>query len=177
MNSGLQAALANYLERGLTFACFRRPGKPIELWVQRTPELDSVDRSLLYELNEVFLLAPFELDPTRIQFIRADKDLVIVDPQADCDLFPEFEGTRTTVTELGTDVDQRNFEYAVSNALDDLTVADVGQKASKRDRVLTLEELRTLWDWAEKLGPYCYYGNLAKILLSFGARTQEVRLS
>ncbi|MBK7297753.1 MAG: chorismate-binding protein [Flavobacteriales bacterium] len=77
-----------------------------------------MDRSLLYELNEVFLLAPFELDPTRIQFIRADKDLVIVDPQADCDLFPEFEGTRTTVTEPGTDVDQRNFEYAVSNALD-----------------------------------------------------------
>ena len=68
-------------------------------------------------------------------------------------------------------------QFAVSNALDDLTVADVGQKASKRDRVLTLEELRTLWDWAEKLGPYCYYGNLAKILLSFGARTQEARLS
>ncbi|WP_429054093.1 tyrosine-type recombinase/integrase [Aeromonas rivipollensis] len=68
-------------------------------------------------------------------------------------------------------------QFAVSNALDDLTVADVGQKASKRDRVLTLEELRTLWEWAEKLGPYCYYGNLAKILLSFGARTQEARLS
>ncbi|MBP6313014.1 MAG: chorismate-binding protein [Flavobacteriales bacterium] len=118
MNNGLQAALANYLERGLTFACFRMPGKPIELWVQRTPELDSVDRALLYELNEVFLLAPFELDQARIQFIRADKDLVIVDPQADCDLFPEFEGIRTKDPEPMVDIDQRNFEYAVSNALD-----------------------------------------------------------
>ncbi|MGN5076567.1 tyrosine-type recombinase/integrase [Aeromonas veronii] len=68
-------------------------------------------------------------------------------------------------------------QFAVSNALDDLAVSDVGKKASKRDRVLTLEELQTLWDWAEKLDLYNYYGNLVKIQLSFGARTKEVRLS
>lgn len=68
-------------------------------------------------------------------------------------------------------------QYAVSNALDDLTLSDVGKKASKRDRVLTEEELRSLWRWASEQGIYSYYGNLAKILLAFGARTQEVRLS
>ena len=97
---------------------FPQTGKTDRLWVQRTPELDSVDRSLLYELNEVFLLAPFQLDPSRIQFIRADKDLVIVDPQADCDLFTEFEGTLSKSSEAAADIDQRNYEYEVGHAVD-----------------------------------------------------------
>lgn len=67
--------------------------------------------------------------------------------------------------------------YAISNVLDDLTVADVGKKQSKRDRVLSLAELRAVWGWTDELSTNRYYGNLAKLLLTFGARTQEVRLS
>ena len=67
--------------------------------------------------------------------------------------------------------------YAISNALDDLTVADVGKKQSKRDRVLSLAELRAVRAWADEITKNRYYGHLAKLLLAFGARTQEVRLS
>jgi len=140
MNNGLQVALANYLERGLTFACFRRPGKPIELWVQRTPELDSVDRSVLYELNEVFLLAPFQLDPSRIPFIRADKDLVIMDPQADCDLFTEFEGTRSIASVSVADIDQRNYEYGVAHAVDTMDNGPLEKVVLSRTVTTPLED-------------------------------------
>jgi isochorismate synthase EntC len=114
---GLHGALASYLERGLTFACFRRPGKPIDLWVQRTPELDTVDSSLLYELNEVFLLAPFQLDPERIPFLRSDKDFVITDPAAECDPLLDFQGTsrRRAVPQPSTPME--DYQRAVEDAL------------------------------------------------------------
>lgn len=67
--------------------------------------------------------------------------------------------------------------YAVSNVLDDLTVADVGKKQGKRDRVLTMMELRDVLRWSGELTTNRYYGNLAYLLLAFGARSQEVRLS
>ncbi len=67
--------------------------------------------------------------------------------------------------------------YAVSNALDDLTIPDVGKKQSKRDRVLTDRELRDVWQIIEKNDMLPYYRNLVRLLVVFGARTHEVRLS
>lgn len=67
--------------------------------------------------------------------------------------------------------------YAFSNVLDDLSVSDVGKKPSKRDRVLSLAELRDVWVWANEHSLNTYYSNMAKLLLTFGARTQEIRLS
>lgn len=67
--------------------------------------------------------------------------------------------------------------YATSNALDDLTVADVGKKQGKRDRVLSMDELRDVLRWSGELTINRYYGNLAYLLLAFGARSQEIRLS
>lgn len=66
---------------------------------------------------------------------------------------------------------------AESHALDDLIISDVGRKQSKRDRVLTKEELTDLIHCiqGELLMPY--YRRLIFLLLIFGARTQEVRLS
>lgn len=67
--------------------------------------------------------------------------------------------------------------YAVTNALDDLTIADVGKKQSKRDRILSMEELRDVLHWCGELSTNRYYANLVYLLLAFGARSQEVRLS
>lgn len=67
--------------------------------------------------------------------------------------------------------------YAVSNALDDLTVADVGKKQGKRDRILGMDELRDVLRWSGAATTNCYYGQMAFLLLAFGARSQEVRLS
>ena len=67
--------------------------------------------------------------------------------------------------------------YAISNALDDLTINDVGKKQGKRDRILTPAEIRDIWIWAKSQSSHSYYANLVILLLSFGARTQELRLS
>jgi len=67
--------------------------------------------------------------------------------------------------------------YATSRELDDLTITDVGSKQSKRDRVLTDAELAHLWTIVETNTFNVYMSQLLKVLIVFGARTQEVRLS
>lgn len=67
--------------------------------------------------------------------------------------------------------------YATSRVLDDLTIADVGRKQRKRDRFLSISELADVWLATEKDVLPPYYRNLVKLLVIFGARTQEVRLS
>ena len=67
--------------------------------------------------------------------------------------------------------------FAVSHALDDLILSDVGKKQAKRDRVLTEAELRSLLEFIQQPKFPSYYRNLLLLLIIFGARTQEVRLS
>lgn len=68
--------------------------------------------------------------------------------------------------------------YAISTALEDLTIPDVGKKQAKRDRVLSEREAGDLWlAISEKKYFMSYYTNLLKIITVFGCRTQEVRLS
>lgn len=69
-------------------------------------------------------------------------------------------------------------DYAVSNALDDLAIPDVGQKQAKRDRVHSEAELADICNAITSETFFLpYYNALLKILLVFGARTNEVRLS
>lgn len=67
--------------------------------------------------------------------------------------------------------------YAISNALDDLTINDVGKKQEKRDRVHTNEELGQIFRYSENKKLPEYYRNLLRLLIIFGCRTQELRLS
>lgn len=68
--------------------------------------------------------------------------------------------------------------YAFSNALDDLAIPDVGQKQAKRDRVHSEAELADICNAITSETFFLpYYNALLKILLVFGARTNEVRLS
>lgn len=71
----------------------------------------------------------------------------------------------------------RVHRYATSNALNDLTVDDVGKKQEKRDREHTRQELADIW--RESTGPKFkpYYAALLHLLVAFGCRTQELRLS
>ncbi|ELA6601865.1 TPA: site-specific integrase [Vibrio parahaemolyticus] len=67
--------------------------------------------------------------------------------------------------------------FAVSHALDDLNVVDVGEKQYKRDRVLEWEELHDVWKWTSNEKNPPYYRHLFYLLILFGCRTQEIRLS
>ncbi|MEB8285606.1 site-specific integrase [Aeromonas veronii] len=67
--------------------------------------------------------------------------------------------------------------YAASDALNDLTIADVGKRGGKKDRVLSLTEIHTLMEWIKSPSSNSYYRALSLLLLTFGARTGEVRES
>jgi integrase len=67
--------------------------------------------------------------------------------------------------------------YAVSDALNDLTIADVGKRGGKRDRVLSMAEIQSLMDWIKTPSSNSYYHTLTLLLLTFGSRTGEVRES
>lgn len=67
--------------------------------------------------------------------------------------------------------------YAVSNALDDLTIQDVGKKQDKGDRVHDMGELGQIWNSCSDKLFKPYYANLLRLLVVFGCRSQEIRLS
>lgn len=67
--------------------------------------------------------------------------------------------------------------YVVSEALDLLSVPDVGKVASKKARVLKDKELGELWKSVNADGITPYHARILKLLAVFGCRTQEVRLS
>ncbi|MEZ9303135.1 tyrosine-type recombinase/integrase [Vibrio breoganii] len=71
----------------------------------------------------------------------------------------------------------RNRQYAHSNALDDLNISDVAEHQNKKDRVLSWNELMDVWDWTGSTRSNWYYRNLVRLLIVFGCRTQELRLS
>lgn len=67
--------------------------------------------------------------------------------------------------------------YAISNALDDLTIQDVGKKQEKGDRVHDMGELSQIWLSTTGKLYKPYYASLLRLLVVFGCRSQEVRLS
>ncbi|SFO06015.1 tyrosine-type recombinase/integrase [Xenorhabdus japonica] len=67
--------------------------------------------------------------------------------------------------------------YAISHVLDDLTIPDVGERENKGDRFLTDNELGQLWSSVNSNIHEPYFNNLLKILIVFGCRTREIRLS
>ncbi|MBQ4889291.1 site-specific integrase [Shewanella sp. MMG014] len=67
--------------------------------------------------------------------------------------------------------------YAISRELDDLIASDVGKKQRKKDRVLSDVELYDLMNSIQKREGSFYLRYLCQLLIVFGARTQELRLS
>lgn len=71
----------------------------------------------------------------------------------------------------------RNRQFAQSMALEGLNIADIGEHQGKKDRVLSWAELMDVWYWAQDIKSNWYYRNLVLLLVVFGCRTQELRLS
>lgn len=67
--------------------------------------------------------------------------------------------------------------YAISNALDDLTIPDVGSKQDKGDRDHTDDEIGQIWQACQQLKFKPYYAAMLRLLVVFGCRSQEIRLS
>lgn len=114
--SVLHKALAHCIDNRLTFAAFRTPGQPVQLWAQRTPDLETVDGTLLLELNQVFLVAPFDLDREKVPFIRADIELMFPEIDPDISTLEECEGAPEKEQGIGTATPKAEFIDSVNAA-------------------------------------------------------------
>lgn len=136
----LHDALARCLKKGLTFAAFRRPGAPITLWAQRQPDLETVDGSLLWELNDVFLVAPFRLDPERIAMIRSDVDLSFGEWGSDISALFECVGDPSERPGAMADTPKDIFMEAVGTARTHINSGALEKVVLSRIRAVPLEK-------------------------------------
>lgn len=65
------------LERRLTFAAFRVPGKPITVWVQRGPLPELIESAVLEQERCSFVIAPFLSQMGHVHVVRADQELIV----------------------------------------------------------------------------------------------------
>lgn len=141
--SVLHKALGQCIQRRLTFAAFRAPGRPVQIWAQRTPGLEKVDGTLLLGLNQVFLIAPFALDREQVPFIRSDIELMFPEIDPDITRLEECEGTTEVAGPAWPATNEPEFMQAVAAA----TAACQARELDKvvLSRVLRLEEGQARW--------------------------------
>ncbi|MBK8339079.1 MAG: chorismate-binding protein [Flavobacteriales bacterium] len=113
----LREALHRCLSKGLTFAAFRRPDQPVEIWAQRTPDLEFIDGGLMLELNEAFLIAPFDLSSDRVPFIRSDVQLLFGELGPDIALLNACEGSTGPNEAVPRSTEESIFQDAVESAV------------------------------------------------------------
>jgi isochorismate synthase len=141
----LRKALAQAMAKRLTFAAFRTPGQPVQLWAQRTPELETVDGTLLLGLNQVFLLAAFHLDQRHVPFIRADVELRFAEIDPDIDPLEECIGCPVQADRPPHLASQEEYLQAVTAAKD----ACVKHEVSKVVLSRVMETPMDLEQWPE----------------------------
>ena len=112
----LRKALAHCISDRLTFAAFRTPGQQVQIWAQRTPDLETIDGTLLLELNQVFLVAPFTLDREQVPFIRSDVELMFPEIDPDITRLEECNGVSSHVENTTTATPKMDFLSAVNAA-------------------------------------------------------------
>jgi isochorismate synthase len=135
----LHDALQRCLSRGLTFAAFRRPGQPAEIWAQRTAEIEHIDGALLLELNEAFVIAPFDLVDERIPFIRSDIELQFGELGPDIDVLTECQGASLSSDQPVAATDPAAFRSAVALAKSQLLSGALKKVVLSRTLTLPLD--------------------------------------
>ncbi len=76
MNASIREALNRCLADGLSFAAFRLPGGPVQLWVQHDAVVEQVSTELFAKLKDRFAIAPFRSDNGQIMALRPDLRIV-----------------------------------------------------------------------------------------------------
>ena len=158
MDPSLRDALARCLKKELTFAAFRRPGAPVTLWAQRQPEVETVDGSLLWEVNDVFLVAPFELDRERIAMIRSDVDLSFGEWGSDISALFECVGEERAGQAPLADTTRQAFTGGVEAAKALIATGSLQKVVLSRTRSVALarEELAELFLQACRERPHAF---------------------
>ncbi len=146
--SPLHQALSLCLERRLTFAAFRVPGGPVTLWAQRNPDLEPVDAAFLGRLNEVFLVAPFDLDTRRTCFVRSDVELTFGELPLSLDALHGCTGGPVRERTPAPDADRVGFEDLVRRAKAAIAAGTLEKVVASRTLTMPLDRamLATLFE-------------------------------
>jgi isochorismate synthase len=110
--------------------------------VQRDPALETVDGDLLWELNEVFLVLPFEVDRQRIPYIRSDIELRFGEIDPDIEVLWTCQGSDAADPSLQPVTDRAEHERWVRAALGAIT-------AGALDKVVLSRVVRVPLDAAQ----------------------------
>ena len=151
MNVRLREALQRCLADGLTFAAFRLPGGPVQLWVQTDPIVEQVSTDLLAKLKDRFVIAPFRSRTGQAMALRPDLRIVFGGNESDLDALDECAGTeqgRSDPTLLGGH-DKTMTREAFATAIQDAKDAFASGAMEKVVLARTVEQVcnRSLLPW------------------------------
>jgi isochorismate synthase len=137
-HTALLQALDHCIRERLTFAAFRVPGGAVTLWAQQTPELDRVESGLWWELNDVFLLAPF-VPEERTALIRSDVELTFGEGEPNWQRLHECVGAPAmAVTHARGGTSREAFDRAVAEARDACAAGDMEKVVLSRTIELSI---------------------------------------
>ncbi len=139
VDPSLREALSVCLNKGLTFAAFRRPGQPAEIWAQRTPDIEHIDGALLLELNEAFVIAPFNMKDDRIPFIRSDVELQFGGLGPDISVLEECIGSALSSDRPAQATDPVVFKQSIAEAKAVLAAGDLQKVVLSRTLTTKLD--------------------------------------
>jgi len=91
-STALREALRTCISKGLTFAAFREPGRPVRLMAQRSPAMAHLDAAALEAMEAVFVAAPFVSESGAMGILRPDAVLEFGRSHPDPGILEGFEG-------------------------------------------------------------------------------------
>jgi isochorismate synthase EntC len=118
MNVHIREALDRCLADGLSFAAFRLPDRPVEIWVQSEAAVEQVSIELLAKLKDRFAIAPFHSGGGGIMALRPDLRIVFGADEEDLAHLDECTGSGASAVGERTarPMTRAQFDAAVSNA-------------------------------------------------------------
>lgn len=150
-------ALKVCLDRRLTFAAFRVPGKPITIWAQRDPHPHLVASAALEQEARSFVIAPFLSQMGKVLVVRADHEVIVEDPKAmpDVDFIAGFELGPPPPTRGAESIDREAFKRSVEAAKTAIAAGELEKVVLARTIVANIDEhaLPSLFLAAEKMQP------------------------
>ncbi|MEO8068106.1 MAG: chorismate-binding protein [Flavobacteriales bacterium] len=116
----MREALEYCLAKRLTFAAFRLPGEPVELWVQEDHSVEQVSADLLAKLKDRFVIAPFRSRTGQVMALRPDRRIVFGSNERDLaaldDLDHAAQGSGGSAGSSGKAMTRERFEQAIAEA-------------------------------------------------------------
>ncbi len=138
----IKHALDTCLQRGLTFAAFRRNGT-VELWVSRHAGLVRSYWDELSQEEDIFLVAPFKTDPERCTFLKAAIRIDLGAGDLDLTALDQAEGSVREDPANGTHWDAEGHAAAILEVQERMESGEIQKVVLSRTKEINADIRRT----------------------------------